>query len=90
VWISSTQFAIVFFAMLIMTLRVACFEIEDEEDFLKPRRWCARIFSCCVASPKEKDVSEDGLMKPLDAPASNDHSAQEPPSPDKDEGSVNL
>jgi hypothetical protein len=84
--------------MLIVTLRVACFEIEDEEDFQKQRRWCARVCSCCFASTKETGDTDDGLMKPLDSSATrnnnnnnnNEPPAQEPPSPNKAEGSVDL
>jgi hypothetical protein len=53
VWICSTQLAIVFFSMLIMTLRVACFEIEDEEDFMKQRKCCARL---CGGSSKDEEM----------------------------------
>jgi hypothetical protein len=55
--------------MMIVMLRVACYEIEDEEDFQNQRRWCAR-FCCCFASSKEKDII-DGLKKPLDSTPSN-------------------
>jgi hypothetical protein len=93
VWISSTQLAIVFFAMMIVMLRVACYEIEDEESFQNQRRWCARL-CCCASSTKEKD--NDGLMKPLEStPASNNEPAQDEPPQDekrspKEDGSVGI
>jgi hypothetical protein len=58
VWICCTQLAIVFFSMLVMTLRVACFEIEDEEDFLKQRQWCTRLFCCRGSSQGDEQESE--------------------------------
>jgi hypothetical protein len=51
-WISSTQLAIVFFSMLIVTLRVACYEIEEEEDFQTGRRFCERMCGCFSRSQK--------------------------------------
>jgi hypothetical protein len=58
VWICSTQLAIVFFAMMIVTLRVACYEIQDEEDFIKQRNWCVRLFCCCTGKKDEKPPQE--------------------------------
>ena len=64
-WISSTQLAIVFFSMLIVTLRVACYEIEDEEDFQTQRRFCERLCGCFSRSNKKNDSGDN------DNPATN-------------------
>ena len=46
--------------MVIVTLRVACYEIEEEEDYLQQRKCCARIFPCCVS---DDEVDEMAALK---------------------------
>lgn len=67
-WIATTQFLIVFFSMIMLTLRVAFKEIGDELDE-KQITCCRRVF-CCQRARKEPvpeaaltDANEmDGLM----------------------------
>jgi len=39
-WIATTQFLIVLFSMIMLTLRVGFYEIEDEEEYDRHRRCC--------------------------------------------------
>jgi hypothetical protein len=77
--------------MMIVMLRVACYEIEDEEDFQNQRRWCARLCGCCASSREKDDNDDGGLMKPLDSTPSNNMKEPTPQEPAKqDEGSVEM
>ena len=46
-WITITQFIIVILAFVILMLRAAAYEVEDEEDIEERTRCMARCRSCC-------------------------------------------
>jgi hypothetical protein len=70
-WIATTQFVIVFFAFIMLTLRVAFYEVEDEKEVKAARRQCAVCWSrlcSCRRDGVDRDVAsnqgrneEDGL-----------------------------
>ena len=57
-YIAITQFLIVFFAMIMLTLRVAFYEMEDEKE-VKPV--CARNFRCCSRLCKPPEEGKESL-----------------------------
>lgn len=58
VWVSSCQFVIVFFALIMLTLRDAFYELneEDEKDLEKHRKCLTSCLCCMCCRRKEKDA----------------------------------
>ena len=82
-WLATTQFLIIFFSLIMLTLRVAFYEIQDEEEIAKQRRCLARTFCCCCAGTKEDVANPEGadeaqFVTPDDATAPQANIQQEP------------
>jgi hypothetical protein len=56
-YIAITQFVIVFLAMVMVTLRVAFKELQDEEDAEADRRWWSKWVACCCVCDKDKGIN---------------------------------
>jgi len=61
-WIATTQFCIVFFSMIMLTLRVGFTDIKSEQDQLESRQRCMAKCCCCFKPCKRKtEDSQDDL-----------------------------
>jgi hypothetical protein len=92
-WISSTVFFIVLFSFIMLTLRVAFYEIEDEDSY--SRRGCFASCCCCCRCRRRGKVDEmmesehDLAMKEafrdeVEAPSGKITASSMPSTPDDD------